>query len=88
MIIKYKSLRFEHEIEVDLSNEEIEQWYFGIDDSMGNKTEYLSIEWKFKHLTKFNWPSVGIHPPLINIINKEEVLDWLKNNHQKKEIKK
>jgi hypothetical protein len=87
MVIEYLTHNKNYTCKEDLSMEKIEQWYFGFDNSTNENIEYLSIEWSSSHLTKFGLPSVGIHPPLQNIINKNEVINWLKMNHSEKQVK-
>lgn len=87
MVIEYLTYNKNYTCKEDLSMEKIDRWYFGFDNSTNENIEYLSIEWLSTHLNKFGVPSVGIHPPLKNIINKNEVINWLKMNHSEKQVK-
>lgn len=85
MIIKYLDCRKQYECQEDLSKEDITYWAIKEDDSTGVSSPYLSILWNTQRLTKFGLPSVGICPPVDQILNYKEVLNYLKSNHKNKE---
>ncbi len=83
MIIKYYSYTKDRICEEDLSNEQITEWWIGVDNSLNTNIKYLSILWNQTKLTRFGLGSVGIYPPLSHILNCKEVIEYLEKKHSK-----
>lgn len=79
MIIKYISAQ-NYTVERDLSNEIITEWY--INDELGYRPEG-NLHIAFDDSKKRTINSGGIYPPVRDIVNFEEVKNWLVKNHPK-----